>query len=93
MINNWMIGSCNGVKKKIKLNVYIKNLKEFLLEDRWELVLFECFVFGMWVKMYKLWYVFILFLNIRVDDYLLFIKEFVSCYLLLDIYVRGIYVK
>lgn len=75
-----MIGSCNGVKKKIKFNDYIKNLKEFLLEDRWELVLFECFVFGMWVKMYKLWYVFILFL-------------FVSCYLLLDIYVRGIYVK
>lgn len=41
-------------KKKIKLNDHIKNLKEFLLEDRWELAPFERFVFGTRVKMYKL---------------------------------------
>lgn len=74
-INNWMTGSCNGVKNKIKLNDHIKNLKEFLLEDRWELAPFERFVFGTRVKMYKLWHAFISFLNIRADDYSLSIKE------------------
>lgn len=76
---------CNWVKTK--LNDHIKNLKEFLLEDRWELAPFERFVFGTRVKMYKLWHAFISFLNIGADDYSLSIKEFWICYLLSDIHL------